>query len=219
MGEARVLYWDKCASLAEKVGMTVDDVWHCFTSKSMFRRRVSPDYKANRKKSAKPLGFKAMRAEIMDKATSFMFDEIEADDTIGIFASMIEGEKVVVASGDKDLNQIPGEHVWLDKEPWEQTPHDARRFLYQQIIQGDATDGIPGCKGIGEIKARKIIDKFDITKPVDCWQEIVRTYEAQGDLENPSDFAVQQTRLVKILRNNEYDFNTHTVSLWNPPTR
>lgn len=216
--EARVAYWDSCDYLAKSAGMTVEDIWHCFTSKSMFRRRVSPDYKANRKKAAKPLGYTKLRAEIMSQATGFMFDEIEADDIIGIFATMIDGEKMAIGSGDKDLNQIPGLHVWLDNQQWEQCPHDARRFLYQQILQGDATDGIPGCPTIGEVRAKQIVEDFDLSRPLDCWQKIVRTYETKGNMANASEYATQQTRLVKILTSGDYDFSTHTVKLWNPPT-
>jgi DNA polymerase-1 len=217
--EARAKYWDMCDDLAQQVDMSVDDVWHCFTSRSMFRRRICPDYKANRKATVKPLGYQKMRAEIMNESTAFMFDEIEADDVLGIFATMIDDERVVIASGDKDLNQIPGEHVWLDKEPWEQDPRDARRFIYKQILTGDRTDGVTGCPGMGEVRAQRIVDELNIYKPLDCWQEIVRTYETKGGVANASEYATKQTRLVKILQAGEYDFNTHAVKLWNPPTR
>jgi DNA polymerase-1 len=115
--------------------------------------------------------------------------------------------------------QIPGVHVWLDQETTEQTHEQAERFTYEQYLAGDATDGVPGCPGIGPVNAKHIVESFDLGKPVDCWEEIVRTYETKGKVVNASAYATQQARLVRVLRAGEYNFDTHTVNLWNPPTR
>ena len=236
MPAARQAYWDDIDRMCEQVGCGVEDVFHCFTSASMFRRRLFPAYKQSRKGSAKPIGWKAMKTELMQRDTAFMFNEIEADDLLGIFATMIEGEEVAIASGDKDLMQIPGTHVWMrtekDPQPEDEltieyaddlviktnTREHAERFTYKQILMGDSTDGIPGCKGIGPITADKIVNKFNLSEPVDCWQEIVRVYETKGCMENASEYATQQARLTRILRADEYDFANHQVILWNPPT-
>jgi len=243
---AREFYWRCLNDWCEYFNVTHDDVVHCFTDASAFRRELFPEYKANRKESKKPIGFKALRSELLAEDFAFMYSKIEADDVIGILATQLlaDGEEYVIATGDKDMNQLPGRHVWLaGKEAEEEegllintfelndesyvikttTPDYSERFTYRQYLQGDSTDGIPGCKGVGEVGARKIVEKFDLSEPVDCWETIVRTYEeawrkAKLDVRLAPDFALQQARLIRVLRRDEYCFDTHTVSLWNPPT-
>lgn len=236
MGDAREMYWQQLREWCELMGCELTDVWHCFTDRSAFRRDLFPGYKANRK-SPKPIGYKHLRSELLTEDTAFMFSKIEADDLMGIFATMSVDDEVVIASGDKDLMQVSGLHLWLDTgkevEPEDglvvertgnsiikrNTAEHAERFTYQQILTGDATDGIPGCKGMGPVGAKKLVDGFDISDPVGCWEEIVRAYETKGKVVEPSKFATEQARLVRVLRAGEYNFQTHEVKLWNPPTR
>lgn len=216
---ARQMYWDQIYEWCDQFKAAPEHVMHCFTERSAFRRELSPIYKANRKGS-KPTGFKAMKSEILRDEGAFMFHKIEADDLISIFAGMlgVYDDGVVIASGDKDLKQVPGTHVWTNTEPYEVSPDEATRFTYQQCLSGDSTDGIPGCKGIGPVNAERIVSKFDLSRPVDCWQEIVRTFEQKGQVDNPLDTAILQARLTRLLRAGDYNFNDHTVRLWNPPT-
>ena len=242
--EARQLYWQQVESWCAEFGVVLDDVWHCFTEASAFRKELHPGYKADRVGKPKPIGYKQLKAELMAEPTAFCFHQIEADDLLGIFATMPEAQDdpVVIASGDKDLMQIPGIHVWIDNPKKEiadedglvvqringniiktNTAEHAERFTYQQYLSGDSTDGIPGCPGLGPIGAAKLVKEFDLTQPVDCWEAVVRAYEkAQSkkklDLYNASEYATQQARLTRILRHGDYDFNTHKVTLWNPPT-
>lgn len=219
--EARDMYWGYVLAWVEQFNVTPDDVWHCFTDRSAFRRQIFPGYKANRKGKPKPIGFKALKSELLREDTAFMFEQIEADDLISIFATMAEtmDDPVIIASGDKDLMQIAGTHVWLDQVVTEQSDEAALRFTYQQCLAGDATDGVPGCPGIGAVTAERIVADFDLARPVDCWEEIVRTYEKKGKVVEPSKVATQQARLMRLLRTGEYNFDSHTVNLWNPPTR
>jgi len=215
---AREKYWQQLILWCDQLGASLDDVWHCFTDRSAFRRDLDPNYKHNRKGKAKPIGYARMRAELMQEDKAFMFEQVEADDLLGIFGTMDLGDEVVLLTGDKDLMQIPGKHLWIDGEIIEQTHEAAERFTYQQILTGDATDGVKGCPGIGAVKAGRIVDSLNLNEPVDCWKEIIRTYETVGKVSDPSAFATQQARLVRILRNGDYNFRTHTVNLWNPPT-
>lgn len=236
--QAREAYWQQLVNWCDHLGCSLGDVVHCFTDASAFRRDLFPDYKASRKGKPKPIGFKAFRAEFLSEPLAFMYSQIEADDVIGILATQlaIDGEPYAIASGDKDLLQLPGLHLWTatSKEQESEdgltvecsgdfiiknaTPEYAERFTYQQFLQGDATDGIPGCPGMGEVRAKRLVSSFDIAKPLDCWEAIVRAYEASGKVEHPREFATLQARLVRILRTGDYDFDSHAVSLWNPPT-
>ena len=214
---AREYFWNQIDYWCDEYEATRDDVILCFTERSQFRRDLAPSYKANRKGS-KPVGYKAFKNELMQHHGAFMFHRIEADDLIGIFAGTLQDKHVVIASGDKDLNQIPGHHTWINKEDWIITDEEAQRFTYQQALSGDPTDGIPGCPGIGPTSAQRIVDRFDLEDHLGCWQEIVRTYATKGKAESPRETALLQARLTRILRADEYNFKTHEVSLWNPPS-
>jgi DNA polymerase-1 len=218
--KARSLYWEYVAELCEKAKMPIDSAVHAFTSRSQFRRDLFPAYKANRK-GPKPMGYKAMLQEVMASSQfAYQFDKIEADDVIGIYASMMKeaGIPFVIASGDKDMKQIPGHHVWLDSELTYVDEDEAELFFWRQVLMGDAADGIPGCPSVGEKTADTILQGFDVSKPVECWENVVRTYEKKGKVDFPQEAATLQARLVRILRTGDYDYENHQVSLWMPPT-
>ena len=224
--QAREMYWEQCEAWCELFECKLDDLLHCFSEGSEFRKKVDPSYKANRKSKPKPMGYKGLKNQILEEHGAWRHHQIEADDLMGIFGTMPElrEDGIVIATLDKDLKQIPGIHVWTDNEPYEVTPEDAERFTYQQYLVGDATDGVPGCPGVGAVTAERIVQGLDITKPVDCWETIVRTYEEaqrkkKVDLYDAHEYALRQARLVRILRYGEYNFTTHEVKLWNPPTR
>ena len=165
-----------------------------------------PDYKANRSSMQKPIGYKEMKRELLDEPTTFLHDEIEADDWLGILAGALReaGRRSIVVSGDKDLDQVPGRHWWpwgvkktesegLDVLEWDNENccqlkterlfsgllirTTATSSFYKQVLIGDSTDNIPGCPGVGKVGANKIVDKFNTAEPVECWQEIVGQFE------------------------------------------
>ena len=122
----------------------------------------------------------------------------------------------IIASVDKDLNQIPGWHIWMGREPTLISNAEAERFTYQQYLQGDSTDGIPGCPGIGPKRAAEKVAGFDLSDEVGCWEEIVRTYE-KAKVELPEEFALLRARLVRIMRWGEYNTTTTKSSHGNLP--
>jgi DNA polymerase-1 len=216
--KARAAYWEYVATLSTVSGVAIEDAVHCFTSRSQFRRDLFPAYKASRK-GEKPWNYKALLQEILQgEQYAYQMDQIEADDLLGIFAGMFRDEGYVIASGDKDLNQIPGHHVWLDKELTYIDDDAAQRFFYAQVLTGDSVDGIPGCPSVGEKTAEPIIKDLNIDDPVECWETIVSVYAKKGKVDRPREHATTQARLVRILRAGDYDFSTHQVKLWTPPT-
>ena len=50
---AREMYWQQVESWCDQFGCSYNDVWHCFTDASAFRRELFPDYKAKRKAEQK----------------------------------------------------------------------------------------------------------------------------------------------------------------------
>ena len=128
-----------------------------------------------------------------------------------------------------EAEQAPGLSVleWDDEllrtkaKGWHVDESYAERHFYSQVLIGDSTDNIPGCPGVGPVKAKQIIDKLDTSQPLECWQKIVERFEKarrKNDVWEPETFALQQARLVRILQHGEYDAKERSVTLWTPPT-
>ena len=236
LNDVREEFWSTIDVIQEEVSDLRAGIQLCFTGNSEFRKRLDPAYKANRAGRKKPIGFKAFKQELLLNHNGFQHNEIEADDALGILATGLakEGKEVVIVSGDKDLNQIPGHHYWPYKPEgerhWYVTPNEGLFNFYTQVLIGDSTDNIPGCKGCGKVSAEKIVREFDFQKPVECWEKIVSCFEAAlkkesghkllntEEFEIAKDSALLQARLVRILQHGDYDLKERKVTLWTPPT-
>ncbi len=96
----------------------------------------------------------------------------EADDLIGTVARQAEREglDVVIITGDKDMYQLvspsvriydPVKDQWVgEAECLERFGVEPGRVVEVMGLMGDATDNIPGVKGIGEKTAIKLITEF-----------------------------------------------------------
>ena len=131
-----------------------------------FRHDIYPQYKGNRLGSSFPkVGFRTLHEWVTTKYTCVTVANLEADDVLGVAATdymqKFPGEiPPAIVSIDKDLQQIPCWHITpgnLEKGPWRVTPEDGQRFWWQQVLTGDTVDGYPGCKGIGPVRAERIL--------------------------------------------------------------
>ncbi len=116
-----------------------------------FRYEVTDTYKANRKGgSPKPIIFSALKAYLRQQYKFWFIPELEADDLV-CFYSFTDNRKTIVCSPDKDvLYQCVGMHYNYQKGEFQHTtPETALKFLWQQVLMGDSTDGIPGLPGVG----------------------------------------------------------------------
>ena len=145
-----------------------------------FRHEMYPDYKGNRDEtpqliidSLEPLcGLcKAMKIPVL------MVKGFEADDVIGSMAKRCGGEgmKVFMVTPDKDYGQLITENI-LQYKPGKAGSENeiidvngiCSRYGIQrpeQVIEilticGDASDNVPGVKGVGEVGAGKLIAKY-----------------------------------------------------------
>ncbi len=96
----------------------------------------------------------------------------EADDLIGTLARQAEQADydVVIVTGDKDMLQLLTPHVRIYdpvKNKWSGESECRERFGVEPArvvevmgLMGDASDNIPGVKGIGEKTAMKLIAQF-----------------------------------------------------------
>jgi len=226
---ARNHYWDCVGELVVACDSHPDHVYHCFTDKSFFRRTIFPDYKGNRP-SLKLVGHAAFKAELLTQPTALMFHEIEADDTISIMADRFrqEAQPYRVCSGDKDMRQVPGKHYW----PWHKTEAErmvtvtdeqAERTFWAQTLAGDPGDNVPGCPKVGKVLSARWAADIDLDDPCQIWREVVNAYrrhlrQMHRDDENPGELALLTARLVRLLKDGDYDPDTGTVTLWQPPT-
>lgn len=189
----------------------------CLTDSHNFRKDVWPEYKANRKGARKPTFLAETKAHLAEKYETYQRPGLEADDCMGILSthkSLIPGDKIIVST-DKDMGTIPGLlfNPDKDKEPRRVSKQDADRCFMRQVLTGDATDGYPGCPGIGPKKADAILNGCEPTMK-SMWAGVCRTYGAKGLSEAE---AVVQARMARILRAEDWDFQKKAPRLWFPP--
>ena len=142
---------------------------------------------------------------LYDDYQVIIMPELEADDSMGIYATKYPGN--IIVSPDKDMRQIPGKlydfnETTLIKET------DGRNWHYIQTLAGDATDGYSGVPGIGVKRAVVLFEKTGYN-----WQTIKDAFAAK-DLDE--DVALLNARLAKILTKDDYDFNRTEPILWTP---
>jgi hypothetical protein len=94
-------------------------------------------------------------------------EDHETDDTISILiekktAHIIDNKPIIVTT-DKDFNQIPRVVIYNDQKGsrHEYTNEECCEMLATQFLVGDTSDNIPGLKGIGPVKAGKLLSTVD----------------------------------------------------------
>ena len=136
--------------------LNCDDFKAHLTGKTNFRNdiAVTHPYKGNRKDVVRPEHFDALRKHAERLGATVSVNE-EADDTVAIESTKADYWIVHV---DKDLNQLPGWHYNPVKcEEYYVTEEEGMYSFYLQLLTGDRTDNIVGLKGIGPVKAAKIL--------------------------------------------------------------
>lgn len=170
-------------------------------------------YKGNRT-AAKPKHYQAIRDYLQSK---FGFQCVvfqEADDTIGIQATKLwnEGNKpFIIATIDKDLDNIPGWHYnFVKKEKYFVTSHEARRNFWTQVIVGDVADNIKGVKGIGPVKAKKILETCN--SDYQYYSMSISAFQSKENLTytESKERVIENCRLLWI--------RTKPNEIWEPPT-
>lgn len=153
----------------------------CFDpSGPTFRHEEYPEYKANRDKQPEDITLavpyikkilQAMNIEVIERSG------YEADDIIGTLSRMAEnqGFTTYMMTLDKDYGQLVTDRVLMYRpslrgEGFEvRGPREVcqrygidnpRQVIDLLALEGDASDNIPGCPGVGEKTAVKLIHEF-----------------------------------------------------------
>ncbi|MBN1405445.1 MAG: DNA polymerase I [Candidatus Omnitrophica bacterium] len=156
---------------------TPDYIAVCFDMKEpTFRHKKYDDYKAQRKPM--PDGLVQQMPVIKETVAAFniaIYEKsgFEADDVIGTLANAAskKGIDVFIVTGDKDALQLVGEHVFVynthkDNLIYDKNEVEKRyevppeKIVEVMSLMGDASDNIPGVRGIGEKTAIKLIKEY-----------------------------------------------------------
>ncbi len=155
-----------------------DDYKAYITGKGNFRNdiAVTAPYKGNRKDMKRPKHYEAIRKHLVDLGAT-QVEGMEADDAIAIEATANGG---FIVSIDKDLDQIPGHHYnFVKHEEYFVTEEQGLLNFYKQILTGDRVDNIVGIKGIGPVKADKLLAECKTEK--EMFDVCVKAYNDNGE--------------------------------------
>jgi DNA polymerase-1 len=154
----------------------------------------------------------------------------EADDLIGTLArkAVAAGFEVMIVTGDKDMFQLLGPAVRIYdpvKDKWFGEAECRERFGVEPArvveimgLMGDATDNIPGVKGIGEKTATKLIQQFGtIENLLEHVREIPAT-KLRALLTEQADQARLSRQLATIQVNSPVEFDPDRFRVSAPPT-
>ena len=144
-----------------------------------FRHEAYEQYKAQREETPEAIRFSVPIIKEIIRAYRIPILEVagyEADDVIGTLATEAgrRGITTYMMTPDKDYGQLVGEHVFMYRPKHTGgfevmgTDEVKAKFDIQSTTQvidmlglmGDASDNIPGCPGVGEKTAQKLIAQF-----------------------------------------------------------
>lgn len=141
-----------------------------------FRHEQYADYKAGRAPIPEDLPHQIDTIKHMVQLLGLYQIEqagLEADDLIGTIAKRCEaiGYKVEIVTSDRDAYQLVNENITvrgLDKtdrygpdEVFKKYGVRVDQWVDYRALTGDASDNIPGAKGIGPVSAQKLLQKYD----------------------------------------------------------
>jgi len=139
----------------------IDSYQGYLTGKKNYRIEIATEqaYKGNRKEARRPEHYDSLREYLISKWDFELIDGQEADDAMGIKAYELPEDSSCIMTIDKDLDMIRGWHYnFVKRDMYHVTEEAAIRNFYIQLLTGDRVDNIPGLKGIGPVKATKILE-------------------------------------------------------------
>jgi len=145
------------------------------TGSNNYRKDINPSYKANRKDMVPPVYLQECREYLVTEHGAKLSHNIEADDCLGCNQT----EDTIIASLDKDLLMIPGKHFNWTKQQYGEyttvTKAEGDKFFWKQMLIGDTSDNIIGVRGLGPVKAGKLIDPCETNE--ECMEVVLSKYD------------------------------------------
>jgi len=152
-----------------------------FDTGKTFRDELFPAYKATRAKMPEDLRPQIERIRQLVDAFNIPrleMEGFEADDVLGTIAKQAaaQGLGVKIITGDRDLLQLVGDHIIVnlpesgkladakdyvtDDDVRSKFGVPARLVVDYKALVGDASDNIPGVKGVGEKTAQSLYETY-----------------------------------------------------------
>ena len=178
-----------------------------------FRHEAFPAYKAQREET--PEDIRASVPIIKDILEAYHIpvlqaDGFEADDVIGTLATAAgrEGIETYMLTPDKDYGQLVGGNVYIYR-PRHGGGYDTlgesevtqkygiattAQVIDLLALMGDSADNFPGCPGVGEKTAAKLITQFGSIDNM-----LAHTDEIKGKLREKVEGAVDDIRMSRFL--------------------
>ena len=178
-----------------------------------FRHEAFPAYKAQREET--PEDIRASVPIIKDILGAYHIpvlqaDGFEADDVIGTLATAAgrEGIETYMLTPDKDYGQLVGDNVYIYR-PRHGGGYDTlgesevtqkygiattAQVIDLLALMGDSADNFPGCPGVGEKTAAKLITQFGSIDNM-----LAHTDEIKGKLREKVEGAVDDIRMSRFL--------------------
>lgn len=159
-------------------------------SSENFRKILYPEYKANRAKIQRPAWLDDVRHFLVEEWKAELCTGYESDDGIGIALN----EDSIICANDKDFRQLAGHHYnFVKDEFFDVDENEAQMAYWTQVLVGDSSDNVRGAKGIGPVKAGRILSGLSPEEMA----SVVRQY-----FDSTESF-VLTCRLLRILRSKE----------------
>ena len=188
-----------------------------------FRHDAFPEYKAQREETPEDIKLSVPLIKQVLEAMHIpilQVDGFEADDIIGTIATRFgaDGIDTFMLTPDKDYGQLIGPNVFMyrprhgggyeilgEKEVGEKygipTPAQVIDLL---ALMGDSADNFPGCPGVGEKTAAKLINQFGSIDNM-----LQHTDEIKGKLREKVENAVEDIKMSKFLATIRTDVPMH----------
>ncbi len=187
----------------------------CFDpSGPTFRHEAYPQYKAQRPASPEAIQFAVPYIKRLLAAHRIPVLEVpgyEADDVIGTIATKMGSDDthVYMMTPDKDYAQLVTPHITMyrpssgRKETEKLGPEEVKakyalssptQVIDMLALMGDASDNIPGCPGVGEKTAQKLIAQYGSVENL-----LAHTTELKGALQQKVEQNSEQIRFSKWL--------------------
>jgi len=185
----------------------------CLSSMTNFRKQINPNYKANRKSVPKPTLLTDIRKFFIMEYPVKLWDGLEADDVMGILATdkkSSSGKRIIVST-DKDMLTIPGRvYNPRTKKLRRITKDEADYNFYRQVLMGDPVDNYSGVPRVGPVRADKILQEVALEE---YWEACLSAFLGVGLTEED---ALLNARMARILRVEDFNFETRRPILWTP---
>jgi len=204
---------------------TPDNIIVVWDGGSQRRKKISADYKANRKPPHPEEGFHQQILVLTQILHDLGIDQVlvpgeEADDIIGCICNDKKDDKIIIITNDHDMQQLIRDNVYMyanNKMITRQVIKEMYGVEPEQLVeifalQGDVTDNIKGVAGIGKKTASKLIQKYQSVEKI-LTGEVVDDIKKAQVVKDHADEARLARQLVEINTNIPYTIEKGQVDL------